>query len=125
MKNNSELVLGCDSKYFKNIRKNTEKGLLLGLRKDTDYFIRHYSDFFDKIANSEIKEIYSFGFSYAEVDMPYIKKICEVLKVNGDDRSMTWFIAPHGKIWKRIRDELYFRNSIKQAGFNGKIRKIY
>lgn len=123
-KNYSELVVGFDSKYIRNRKEAEEKILLMGLRKDTDSIIYHYKDFFDRIAYSGIKEIYSLGFSFAEVDMPYIKKICEMLCQDECDRNMTWFIAPYGNALQRVRQEVYFWKCIRCAGFRGKIRKL-
>ena len=79
---------------------------------------------FDRIASSGIKEIYSLVFSFSEVDLPYIKKICNVLRENDCDRDMTWFIVPYVNILQRVREEAYFRKCIRRAGFRGKICKF-
>lgn len=113
--------MGFGSKYVKNSKEAEKKSLLMGLYKDTESIIYHYKDFFDRIVHDEIKEIYTWGFSFSDVDMPYIKKICDVLRQEDCDSEMTWFIAPHGKILKRIKDEIHFRKCIRKAGFRGKI----
>lgn len=46
------------------------------LRKNTIEAIKRNSKFFDNIDDS-IDKIFSFGFSFSEVDLIYIKKICE------------------------------------------------
>lgn len=120
-KNNSQLVVGFGPKYVKNSKEARKKSLLMGLYKDTESIIYHYKDFFDRIVHDEIKEIYTWGFSFSDVDMPYIKKICDVLTREERDREMTWFIAPYGNISRRIRDEIHFRKCIRKAGFRGEI----
>lgn len=120
-KNNSELVVGFGSKYVRNSKEAEKKSLLMGLYKDTESILYHYKDFFDRIVHDEIKEIYTWGFSFSDVDMPYIKKICDVLRQEERDGEMTWFIAPYGNILQRIRDEIHFRECIRKAGFRGKI----
>lgn len=123
-KNNSHLVVGFGSKHVRNSREAGKKSLLMGLFKDTHSIIWQHNEFFNKIAYSGIKEIYSLGFSFSEVDMPYIKKICDVLRQNDYDSDMTWFIVPYGNILQRVRDEVYFRKCIRQAGFRGEICKL-
>lgn len=44
------------------------------LRKNTAEQISLHEDFFKKISNSAMHRIYSFGFAFADVDMPYMKK---------------------------------------------------
>lgn len=79
-KNNCELIIGFDERCVK-LKKY--EGDLLGahtsLIKDTERIIRQHECFFNKIANSDIKKIYTIGFSFSTVDMPYIHKICSVL----------------------------------------------
>lgn len=120
-KNNSHLVVGFGSKYVRNRRDVLKKSLLMRLYKDTKSIIYQHNEFFNKIACSGINEIYSLGFSFSEADMPYIKRICDVFRCDDNDIEMTWVIAPYGKLFKRVREEVHFRKSIRQAGFRGKI----
>lgn len=123
-KNNSHLVVGFGSKYVRNKKEVIKKNLLMGLFKDTESIISQHEDFFNDIAYSGIKEIYSLGFSFSEVDMPYIKKICDELRRDNSDGDMIWFIAPYGNSLQRFRDEVFFRKCIRLAGFRGKISKL-
>lgn len=120
-KDNTHLVVGFGSKYVRNRRDVLKRILLMGLYKDTKSIIYQHKEFFYEIACSGIKEIYSFGFSFSEADMPYIQKICDVFRQDDYDCDMTWFIAPYGNVLQRVREEVRFRKSIKQAGFRGKI----
>lgn len=124
-KNSSKLVVGFGSKHIKNKKLINKKILLMGLYKDTEDIIRKHKYFFDRVASLEIKEIYSLGFSFSDVDMPYIKKICDELKRENNVKKMTWFINPYGRNKrKEICEELHMRKCIWKAGFRGKVRKI-
>lgn len=58
-----------------------------GLRKRTDIALSKNADFFERLADDNIYEIYSYGFSFSGVDTIYIKKICE--RVN--TQKVTWY----------------------------------
>jgi hypothetical protein len=119
-KNNCELIIGFDEKRL-NIKKYT--GELLGVHtsliKDTKRMIYNHECFFNKIAKSDIKEIYTIGFSFSAVDMPYIKKICSVFEKNIGTKEMTWYLSDYNSIIKRIN----FRIKLRKSGFRGKIAK--
>ena len=48
--------------------------MVMSFRKDTDFSLKKYSDFFKNLDQS-IDKVYSYGFSYGKVDSVYIKKI--------------------------------------------------
>lgn len=123
-KNNSPLIVGFGDKQVRNRKQIQRKSLLMGLFKNTQNIIYQNKDFFEKIADSDIKEIYSLGFSFSDADMPYIRKICLELNSKGCGRKMQWFIAPYGNLWEKVREEIHFRRCIWQAGFRGKVRKM-
>lgn len=81
------------------------------LRKDTGKAIKESAKFFNEI-DSTIKEIFSYGFSYSDVDMVYIKELCNRLP---DDA--TWYLDDHdiSKFSER-------QKKIRDAGFKGEIR---
>ena len=99
-----------------------ETELLRGLYKDTESIIYHYNEFFDRIVDEDIKEIYTWGFSFSNADIPYIEKICDTLRRDNRDFGMTWYIAPYGSILKIIKEIIYFCHCIRKAGFRGKIK---
>ncbi|OQD35991.1 bacteriophage abortive infection AbiH family protein [Bacillus toyonensis] len=80
------------------------------LRKDTQKIIEQRQDFFDNL--SPIENIYSYGFSFSNVDLPYIKEICNKL----DTINITWFLHDYHE--KEVRDR--YRKVIRECGFNGK-----
>lgn len=81
------------------------------LRKDTDSIINNNLDFFDKI--KDVDKVYSYGFSYGEADINYLKKIIDSIR---DTSNTSWFIENHPgpKVIASME------NSIKSLGYNGK-----
>ena len=61
---------------------------------------------------NNVRDIYSFGFSFSEVDLPYIKKICEIINTY----RVTWYFNSY--------DDTYTINTyikcLKECGFKGK-----
>ena len=123
-KNNTELIVGFAEKYVNNILKSKNKGVLMNLLKRTEENIVYHRDFFDRLKRENIKEIYSFGLSFSDADMPYIKTICDIMQTNNRDIDMIWYIAPYGCFFKRFREKVHFINCIKNSGFRGKIRVL-
>lgn len=124
-KYNLSLVVGFGSKYLRNKRQIRKKLLLMGLYKDTSSIIYEHKDFFNKVESSDIKEIYSLGFSFSDADMPYVNKVCNELNRKNDARELIWFITPYGKNrLKKMREELHMRKCIWRSGFRGKVRKM-
>lgn len=56
------------------------------LRKDTGQAIKAHSDFFEKLR--KVDQIYSYGFSFAAVDMVYIDQICKYIE---PENTIWWF----------------------------------
>lgn len=84
------------------------------LRKDTDQIIEKWGDLFWLLI--EVNNVYSYGFSFSEVDLAYIKKICEVI----DTREVTWYLNDFDDIDTR---ELYIR-IVRNCGFKGSFSKF-
>ena len=70
-------------------------------------------DFFAKIKAHNITDIYSWGFSYGKVDLPYIKHICNILNTS----EITWHFNDFDNEWKTSG----FDKTIRKCGFKGKI----
>ncbi len=58
-----------------------------------------------------ITDIYSYGFSFADIDLPYINYLCNVM----DTKSTTWHLLDYDPICRRKQ----YINIIKQCGFKG------
>ena len=72
-----------DAKYIG--RESILQETIRELRKPVDRILREHTEFWSWIYHGDVKEVYSFGFSYADVDMEYISQIVVSLK-KFDDR---------------------------------------
>ena len=79
------------------------------LRKDTNTIINKNKDFWKKISNANITEVYSFGFGYGDVDMDYISTIIRVIP-----ESATWYLNTYSGV-----ENLGYEKKIRSAGFKG------
>ena len=105
-----------DKDYDNNMAYHTgAEGVLqdifYSLKKDTKKAMDEHDDFFKAIMGG-IDCIYSHGFSFGEVDQPYIKRICEIIKTE----DITWYLNDFDP--KKIPD---FSQQLLRAGFKGKI----
>ena len=80
------------------------------LRKNTTDAIERNRSFFDSIDDS-IDKIFSFGFSFSEVDLIYIKTICE--KVSNP--NVIWYLNDFDS--EKQREE--YQNRITKSGYIG------
>ncbi len=92
--------------------------ILNKFRKDTTKWIDEHEEFFCDLENAgeSIHQIYSYGFSFSQVDIPYIEKICQILPPTG----VTWFLHDYNLDQK----ELEFQEILRKAGFRGEFRSF-
>jgi len=79
------------------------------LRKNTTMALNENRIFFESI--NEIDKIYSFGFSFANVDWIYIQELCRRIPTE----KVVWYLNCHDSYEKRNE----FISVIKECGFNG------
>lgn len=84
----------------------------IGLKKDTAGAYKKNKEFFQKIGKGKITEIYSYGFSFSDVDMFYIKKICSDM----DTENVIWYQNDYG-LDKRKKERI--EKKLRSAGFEG------
>lgn len=112
---------GVKKEDFENNYTGSQDGLMkihYALMKDTDNILQRNKFFFENLANANsIKNIYSFGFSFSKVDIPYIKKICENMKT----KNLVWHLSDFEN--EETKEE--FKKSIKVAGFKGKFSEFH
>lgn len=75
-------------------------------KKDAQSAISEHWQFFRSV--SSVKEIYSFGFSFSDVDIPYIQHIAR----NVDRTKVTWYFDNY--TWNNERQIV---EKIKDLGF--------
>lgn len=79
------------------------------LRKDTNQALEEHKDFFAGIDDA-IKEVYSMGFSFADVDLIYIKEICRKLSAD-----VVWYLNDF-----KPSDIPIFQTKLRKCGFKGR-----
>lgn len=92
--------------------ENYLSGLQMSLKKDTQTVINQYKPLFKMFG--AVDEIYSYGFSFSDVDLVYIKEICHSSPTQG----IVWYINDFNN-----KFEIYKEN-IMGCGFKGKFRKF-
>lgn len=83
------------------------------LYKNTDKIIKNHINFFNGLKN--VKEVYSYGFSFSSVDRDYVKKVIQSIDNSADS---IWYIEQypgHDKINR-------FKTIILDNGFKGTIK---
>lgn len=80
------------------------------LKKDTQVVISKNKSLFKLFG--EVDEIYSYGFSFSDVDMVYIKEICNASQTD----NITWYIHDYDSEKFDI-----FKHKIINCGFKGKV----
>lgn len=78
------------------------------LRKNVADVINRHNDELKVVSNCE--NIYSYGFSYSSVDLPYIDVICGFIK----NKSVKWYNNYHD-----IKDIPSYEEKIRKSGFKG------
>lgn len=79
------------------------------LRKNTKDALADHADFFDNIPRG-LNKVYSFGFSFSEVDRIYIEELCK--RVNTE--SVIWYLHSRSSGARRS-----FESIIRKCGFKG------
>ena len=130
---NRKLIVGHDFRKCNNLNERFSKyvdtdkyGMLVTLArelvKNTDEILYQNRDFFDKIQNTEIQNILSFGFSFSDVDAPQIQAICDALnKGENKTKNMRWYLNEYDNY--EGKNERFIK-VIKKCGYQGEF-EIY
>lgn len=121
----TELIIGYEENLLKvedinllYIDEDIRSGVLTattGLIKDVKQNIFRERKFFDAVEKADIQNIYSVGLSYSEVDMPYIREICERIKKSGNMEKCVWHFEEFDSV-ERCNE---FKKKITKVGYNG------
>lgn len=83
--------------------------LQVALKKDTQTVINQNKDLFKSFG--AVDEIYSYGFSFSDVDLVYIREICST----SPTENIVWYINDYDSAEFDV-----FKEKIIDCGFNGK-----
>jgi len=85
-------------------------------KKPVNQCIENNQLFFEKLKS--VNNIYSYGFSFGDVDIPYIEEICNSIL---DTTNVTWY-------FNDFEDEeklALYEDAIRKVGFKGKFDKFH
>lgn len=86
------------------------------LRKDTSRALEENIDFFEGLKGADINNIYSYGFSFNEVDSIYMKEICK------------WINTENVTLYFNDFDNSYvdrYSSYLRKCGFKGKFSTFH
>lgn len=89
---------------------------IMNLRKDTAAIIGQHDEFWEALCDANITEVYSFGFSFSEVDIPYIQKIIKCLRKDGKIR---WGLNS----FDRGEKNEFIQRRLRRLGFSGEFQE--
>lgn len=109
-----EIIFGHGNIFrtFESYPLGSEFGLLEiheSLKKDTDKIMSENINFFQRL--NSIKNIYSFGFSFSNVDLCYIEKILSHI----DNQHLIWYLSDYNN--EKEKDEI--KKKIIECGYKG------
>ena len=85
------------------------------LRKPTEKIIDNNLYFWQKIINSNIDKVYSYGFSYGDVDLAYIRHIVRLLK----DKHTIWYLHNYNE-----KNNLNYEIKLRNCDFKHSIERF-
>ena len=82
------------------------------LRKNVEDILKEKRtiDFLNRIEKTNVEKVFSYGFSYGDVDMPYMKEICKHL-----GNKAIWSFNNYDSEEKIS----VFEDKLRKAGFSG------
>lgn len=87
------------------------------LKKNVIGCYNAHNSFFYAIAQSEISDIYSFGFSFSGVDEFYLKKIFDCM----DTKKVVWHLSAYDEV--KGKNEQY-KKTLRECGFEGQFGQL-
>ena len=110
-----DLIVGHGREVFDtDVTNKTSTASNINKKPVKQCIVNHWL-FFEKLKG--VKNIYSHGFSFGDVDMPYISTICENV---GDTSRITWNLNdfnPH--------EHKEFKRKIRASGFKGRFSTFH
>lgn len=87
------------------------------LRKNTEEALYDNQSFFVELAKKNIKEIYSYGFSFSKVDEVYLEEIFTYVDTN----NVVWFFNDYDSEEKIKK----YKNKLQNLGFEGSFSEYH
>ncbi|PGO78147.1 hypothetical protein CN980_09920 [Bacillus cereus] len=84
------------------------------LEKDTNKALKQSMYFFDEL--SSVQEIYSYGFSFSQVDFIYLQQIFQICNTE----KCTWYLSDYGSDEIKIS----YKKTIRESGFKGSFKEF-
>lgn len=106
----------CDQNSIPVYCKHAAEVLLDATKKDTEKNASQLSGIIRKGCVG-ITDIYSYGFSFAEVDLPYIALVCSSIDTN----DCVWHLLDFDSADKRN----HYKNMITKCGFKGRFETYH
>lgn len=106
-------------KYWFGAESSLER-LHFDLRKNTDEAFQNHKDFFDELcfsARNSTLDIYSYGFSFSDVDKFYLEKICKII----DTQQICFYMNDYDNVLKRK----HFAEVLLDCDFKGQISSFH
>ena len=89
------------------------------LKKPVSDVIKNNKDFYETIKHNTINNVYFYGFSFAEVDLPYIKHIIDTFK---DLDNITFFL--HNYAFDNPNERKSIGNILKAIGYGKPLQRF-
>ncbi|WP_338592551.1 bacteriophage abortive infection AbiH family protein [Bacillus safensis] len=86
------------------------------LRKKTEIALEDNSEFFSNLEECNISRIYSYGFSFSEVDKIYLEEICTMLKTE----KVIWYFNDYDS--HQVEN---YKKILVECGFKGIFNTFY
>lgn len=92
------------------------------LRKPVEYIIKRNNKFFEGLSN--IDSVFSYGFSYGEVDEPYIIKITESVSDKLKWNIISSESKSKGIVFPSVEEQKQYGEVLKKCGYQGLVNNI-
>jgi hypothetical protein len=86
------------------------------LKKNTDKALEENMDFFESLRDANIINIYSYGFSFNEVDAIYFRELCKIINTE----NVTWYFNDYDKY-----DVEKYMEYLKNCEFKGVFKTFH
>ena len=109
--NNKSSDYSEDNRHVPIGASETLIGINEMLRKNTETILNDSMEFFSRLSKINIEKIYSYGFSFSDIDIIYIQEICNRI----DSSKISWYFNDFDSEQKIS----CYKSKVLKCGFNG------